>query len=158
MTWVSYLWILIISIHTSRLVQDKVDLAGIVIHKWVLMHGIYFLVFCPLNPAPGATARPPQARPVRPSNRILLRAGGASVFFVTLGDKLSWNCYIYYIIQWEVLILICGCFENHCKKWFVTHITSAVVDTTFVDIYVVTKNIPTCRYDIQHIDKRTMEK
>ena len=36
--------------------------------------------------------------------------------------------------------------------------TSAVVDTTFVDIYVDTKNIPTCRYNIQHIDKRTMEK
>ena len=35
--------------------------------------------------------------------------------------------------------------------------TSAVVDTTFVDIYVDTKNIPTCRYNIQHIDK-TMEK
>ena len=35
---------------------------------------------------------------------------------------------------------------------------SAVVDTTFVDIYVDTKNIPTCRYNIQHIDKRTMEK
>ena len=36
--------------------------------------------------------------------------------------------------------------------------TSAVVDTTFVDIYVDTKNIPICRYNIQHIDKRTMEK
>ena len=36
-------------------------------------------------------------------------------------------------------------------------IYSAVVDTTFVDIYVDTKNIPTCRYNIQHIDKRTME-
>ena len=36
--------------------------------------------------------------------------------------------------------------------------TSAVVDTPFVDIYVDTKNIPTCRHDIQHIDKRTMEK
>ena len=44
-------------------------------------------------------------------------------------------------------------------------VTSAVVDTTFVDIfvdisvdiYVDTKNIPTCRYNIQHIDKRTME-
>ena len=32
-----------------------------------------------------------------------------------------------------------------------------MVDTTFVDIYVDTKNIPTCRYNIQHIDKRTME-
>ena len=37
-------------------------------------------------------------------------------------------------------------------------IISAVVDTTFVDIYVDTKNIPICRYNIQHIDKRTMEK
>ena len=35
--------------------------------------------------------------------------------------------------------------------------SSAVVDTTFVDIYVDTKNFPTCRYNIQHIDKRTME-
>ena len=35
--------------------------------------------------------------------------------------------------------------------------TSAVVDTTFVDIHVDTKNIPTCRYNIQHIDKRTIE-
>ena len=41
-------------------------------------------------------------------------------------------------------------------NWFMV-ITSAVVDTTFVDIYVDTKNIPTCRYNIQHIDKRTME-
>ena len=39
-----------------------------------------------------------------------------------------------------------------------SELTSAVVDTTFVDIYVDTKNIPTCRYNIQHIDKRTMEK
>ena len=38
------------------------------------------------------------------------------------------------------------------------YMVSAVVDTTFVDIYVDTKNIPTCRYNIQHIDKRTMEK
>ena len=36
-------------------------------------------------------------------------------------------------------------------------ISSVVVNTTFVDIYVDTKNIPTCRYNIQHIDKRTME-
>ena len=35
---------------------------------------------------------------------------------------------------------------------------SAVVDTTFVNIYVDTKNIPTCRYNIQNINKRTMEK
>ena len=35
--------------------------------------------------------------------------------------------------------------------------SSAVVDTTFVDIYVDTKNILTCRYNIRHIDKRTME-
>ena len=44
-----------------------------------------------------------------------------------------------------------------CKKHIII-IISAVVDTTFVDIYVDTKNIPTCRYDIQHIDKRSMEK
>ena len=47
--------------------------------------------------------------------------------------------------------------NNFCFFW-ITLITSAVVDTTFVDIYVDTKNIPTCRYNIQHIDKRTMEK
>ena len=40
----------------------------------------------------------------------------------------------------------------------VLQVASAVVDTTFVNIYVDTKNIPTCRYNIQHIDKRTMEK
>ena len=34
---------------------------------------------------------------------------------------------------------------------------SAVVDTTFVDIYVDTEDIPTCRYNIQQINKRTME-
>ena len=39
-----------------------------------------------------------------------------------------------------------------------TYNTSAVVDTRFVDIYVDIKNIPTCRYNIQHIDRRTMEK
>ena len=44
------------------------------------------------------------------------------------------------------------------KAIFHALITSAVVDTTFVDIYVDTKNIPTCRYNIQHIDKITMEK
>ena len=44
-----------------------------------------------------------------------------------------------------------------CRK-FKDLITSAVVDTTFVDIYVDTENIPTCQYNIQHIDKRTMEK
>ena len=49
--------------------------------------------------------------------------------------------------------------ENNLKSnSILTHNTSAVVDTTFVDIYVDTKNIPTCRYDIQHIDKRIMEK
>ena len=43
--------------------------------------------------------------------------------------------------------------------WYVTCVTiSAVVNTTFVDIYVDTVNIPTCRYNIQHINKRTMEK
>ena len=35
---------------------------------------------------------------------------------------------------------------------------SAVVDTMFVDIYVDTENIPTCRYNIQHIDKTAVEK
>ena len=43
----------------------------------------------------------------------------------------------------------------HSDDWMV--FISAVVDTTFVDIYVDTKNIPTCRYNIQHIDKKTME-
>ena len=37
-----------------------------------------------------------------------------------------------------------------CEKseMFDSVVTSAVVDTTFVDIYVDTKNIPTCRYNI----------
>ena len=54
---------------------DKADLAAVVIHKWVPMHGIYFIPrFCPQNPAPGATNRPPRPRPVRPYIRIWLRA------------------------------------------------------------------------------------
>ena len=36
--------------------------------------------------------------------------------------------------------------------------SSAVVDTRFVYIYVDTKNIPTCGYNIQHFDRKTMEK
>ena len=32
-----------------------------------------------------------------------------------------------------------------------------VVDTAFVDIYVDTENIPTCRYKFQDSDTRTME-
>ena len=44
------------------------------------------------------------------------------------------------------------------EVYFHSNFNSAVVDTTFVDIYVDTKNIPTCRCNIQHIDKRTMEK
>ena len=51
------------------------------------------------------------------------------------------------LISWEGRILL--------REWV---LTSAVVDTTFVDIYVDTKNIPTCRYNIQYIDKRTMKK
>ena len=38
-------------------------------------------------------------------------------------------------------------FRKICKATEVKN-TSAVVDTTFVDIYVDTKNIPTCRYNI----------
>ena len=50
-------------------------------------------------------------------------------------------------------------FENNFElATFYGLFTSAVVDTTFVDIYVDTEDIPTCRYNIQHIDKRTMEK
>ena len=47
---------------------------------------------------------------------------------------------------------------DRSKRAMATLLSSAVVDTTFVDIYVDTKNIPTCRCNIQHIDKRTMEK
>ena len=36
--------------------------------------------------------------------------------------------------------------------------TRSVVDTTFIDIYVDSKHIPTCRYNIQYINRRTMEK
>ena len=40
----------------------QVDLAAIVIHKWVLKHGIHFIPrFCPKNPAPGAADQPPRA-------------------------------------------------------------------------------------------------
>ena len=40
--------------------KDKVDLAGIVIHKWVPTHGIYFILkFCSLNLSPGTAAGPP---------------------------------------------------------------------------------------------------
>ena len=46
--------------------------------------------------------------------------------------------------------------ELHTQHRYVN--TSAVVDTTFVHIYVDTEDIPTCQYNIQHIDKRTMEK
>ena len=48
--------------------------------------------------------------------------------------------------------------RKHTNQQQKQGVISAVVDTTFVDIYVDTKNIPTCRYNIQHIDKRTMEK
>ena len=48
-------------------------------------------------------------------------------------------------------------YDRSTNAWYCI-IISAVVDTTFVDIYVDTKNIPTCRYNLQHIDKRTMEK
>ena len=37
-------------------------------------------------------------------------------------------------------------------------ISRAMVDTAFVDIYVDTKHFPTCRYNIQYTDRRTMEK
>ena len=57
------------------MVWDKVDLSGIIIHEWVLTHGIYFILrFSPQNPAPSAAARPPRGRPVRPNTRIWLRA------------------------------------------------------------------------------------
>ena len=55
-------------------------------------------------------------------------------------------------------ILHSTCFNTANGQEDEDKLTSAVVDTTFVDIYVDTKNIPTCRYNIQHIDKRTMEK
>ena len=68
---------------------------------------------------------------------------------------------------WEMFLYAASCNSNkyniykseegcHCEPE--QYVTSAVVDTTFVDIYVDKKNIPTCRYNIQHIDKRTMEK
>ena len=53
--------------------------------------------------------------------------------------------------RWEQVKMATG-------RKFTAILISAVVDTTFVDIYVDTKNIPTCRYNIQHIDKRTMGK
>ena len=57
------------------LVPDKADLAGIVIHKWVPMYGMYFILrFCPLNPAPGTVTWPSQACPDGPSTGIWLWA------------------------------------------------------------------------------------
>ena len=51
------------------MVQNKVDLPGIVIHKCVPTHGIYIILrFCPLNPAPGAA--PARRRPAQ-SGRAL---------------------------------------------------------------------------------------
>ena len=52
---------------------------------------------------------------------------------------------------------------KHAQHICYMHVTmaiiiGAVVDTMFVNIYVTTKHIPTCRYNIQHIDRRTMEK
>ena len=39
------------------MVKDNVDLAGIAIHKWVAMHGMYFILrFYLLNPTPGTAA------------------------------------------------------------------------------------------------------
>ena len=44
------------------------------------------------------------------------------------------------------------------KGIFLVILSSAVVDTMFVNIYVDTKNFPTFSHiNIQHIDKRTME-
>ena len=54
-----------------------------------------------------------------------------------------------------LIVLLARVYDLHT---LILEVSSAVVDTTFVDIYVDTKNIPTCRYNIQHIDKRTMEK
>ena len=42
MACVTYLWILIVSVHMSRF--EKVDLEDIFIHKWVPMHRIYFIL------------------------------------------------------------------------------------------------------------------
>ena len=35
-----------------------------------------------------------------------------------VGIKFHWNCFIYCITQWEKLILISGCYENHCENQF----------------------------------------
>ena len=32
--------------------------------------------------------------------------------------QIQWNCCIYCLTQWEKLILISGCYENHCENWF----------------------------------------
>ena len=63
------------------------------------------------------------------------------------------------LIFWMQFTLWCT-YDAHAHVMYMWYPcdTSAVVDTTFVDIYVDTKNIPTCRYNIQHIDKRTMKK
>ena len=68
---------------------------------------------------------------------------------------------MYIQIMFELRIDLQACKKNYLSISLGTTLVvvfSAVVDTTFVDIYVDTKNIPTCRYNIQNIDKRTMEK
>ena len=79
-------------------------------------------------------------------NRIILQKSVATIGFIWF----FWfqKCILLYIFGQVFLVMIS----------IRSHISSAVVDTTFADIYVDTKNIPTCRYNIQHIDKRTMEK
>ena len=32
--------------------------------------------------------------------------------------KFHWNCSIYCMTHWEKLILISGCYDNHCENWF----------------------------------------
>ena len=55
--------------------SHRVDLSGIVIHKWIPVHGIYFIQrFCPQIFAPATTAQPPLASRVQPSTKIWLQA------------------------------------------------------------------------------------
>ena len=50
------------------------------------------------------------------TNVILLFRGRISFRFMRI--KILCITCIYYIIQWETLILISGCYENHCKDRF----------------------------------------
>ena len=79
------------------MILDKADLAGIVIHKWVPMHGTYFIQrFCPQISAPGtARAGPVQLStgiwlmPLQHNAEICIRAGITNPYYIVESMKFS---------------------------------------------------------------------